>query len=142
MPIAKNIVENQKTRVHDKFGSGQYGASRDAGTRTHNGIDIIASPNESIFCPIQGSIVRQAMPYKDDPSYEGVVIEGREEWSGYELKIFYMEGLFSGDANESQKIGFAQNLTKKYPNITNHIHLEVRYKGELIDPFELWQYSF
>jgi len=142
MPIAKNIVENQKTRVKDKYGSGQYGASRDAGTRMHKGIDIIVSPNEKIFCPIKGSIIREAMPYQNDPSYKGLVIKGSDAWTGYELKIFYVEGLFSGSANESQEIGFAQNLTTKYPGITNHIHLEVKFQGQQIDPFELWQYSF
>lgn len=142
MPIAKNIVESQKTRVRDSYGSGQYGASRDSGTRKHNGIDIIVNPDEKIFCPIKGAIISETMPYRKDPSYKGVVIKGIESWIGYEIKIFYMVGLFSGVANESQEIGFAQNLTIKYPGITNHIHLEVKFQGQQIDPFELWQYSF
>lgn len=142
MPNAKNILENQKTRVRDSYGSGQYGASRDAGTRKHNGIDIIATPGEKIFCPIKGSIIRETMPYRNDPSFKGIVIKGVDNWLGYELKIFYVEGLFSGNANESQELGFAQNLTTKYPGIKNHIHLEVKFQGQQIDPFELWQYSF
>lgn len=140
--IAHEIVNNQKSRVRDAYGSGQYGASRDAGVRTHNGIDIIVAPGEKIFSPIKGNIVRQAMPYRDDPNYKGIVLKGIEQWDGYELKIFYVEGLFSGEAFESQEIGSAQNLTLRYPGITNHIHLEVKYQGILVDPFTLWQYSF
>jgi hypothetical protein len=142
MPQAKEIVSNQKSRVRDAYGSGQYGASRDAGVRTHNGIDIIVAPGEKIFSPIKGDIVRQAMPYRDDPNYKGIVLKGVDDWDGYELKIFYVEGLFSGRANETQEIGSAQNLTLRYPTITNHIHLEVRYLGILVDPFTIWQYSF
>lgn len=140
--MAHEIVINQKSRVRDAYGSGQYGASRDAGIRTHNGIDIIVVPGEKIFSPIKGNIIRQAMPYKNDPNYKGIVLKGIEQWDGYELKIFYVDGLFSGVALESQEIGFSQNLTLRYPGITNHIHLEVKYQGVLVDPFTLWQYSF
>ncbi|WP_417367254.1 hypothetical protein [Flavobacterium beibuense] len=142
VPIAKEIVSNQKSRVRDAYGSGQYGSSRDGGVRTHKGIDIIVKPGEKIFSPIKGNIIRQAMPYGDDPSYKGIVLRGVEQWEGYELKIFYVEGLFSGTATEMQEIGNAQDLTIKYPRITNHIHVEVKHKGVQIDPFTLWQYSF
>lgn len=142
LPQAKEIVANQKSRVRDAYGSGQYGASRDANARTHKGIDIIVASGEKIFSPIKGNIVRQAMPYRDDSSYKGIVLKGVDEWDGYELKIFYVEGLFSGRATETQEIGSAQNLTLRYPTITNHIHLEVRYLGVLKDPFTIWNYSF
>lgn len=141
-PMAKEIVSGQKSRVRDAYGSGQYGSSRDAGVRTHNGIDIIVAPGEKIYSPIKGNIVRQAMPYRNDPNYKGIVLKGIEEWDGYELKIFYVEGLFSGRANETAEMGFAQNLTLKYPGITNHIHVEVKYQGSQVDPFSIWQYSF
>ncbi len=142
LPIAKEIVSNQKSRIRDAYGSGQYGSSRDGGVRTHKGIDIIVTPGEKIFSPIKGNIVRQAMPYGNDPNYKGIVLKGTEQWNGYELKIFYVEGLFSGMATELQEIGTAQNLTLRYPGITNHIHLEVKYNGVQVDPFTLWQYSF
>lgn len=142
LPIAKEIVSNQKSRIRDAYGSGQYGSSRDGGVRTHKGIDIIVLPGEKIFSPIKGNIVKEAMPYGNDPSYKGIVLKGVEQWDGYELKIFYVEGLFNGIAIELQEIGAAQNLTLKYPGITNHIHLEVKYNGVQVDPFTLWQYSF
>ncbi len=35
---------------------------------------------------------------------------------------------------KDQVIGMAQDLEKRYPDITPHIHYEVRYKGDFIDP--------
>lgn len=139
---ADDIVKGQKSRVKDGYGSGQYGSSRDKGKREHDGIDIVVAAGEEIFSPIKGEIVREAVPYGNDPNYKGIVIKGIEKWKGYEIKIFYAEGLFSGMASPSQKIGNAQNIKAKYPGITNHIHLEVRLSGILIDPFTIWQYSF
>lgn len=141
-PIASDIIKDQKSRIADKYGSGQYGASRNASRRKHNGLDIIVTAGEEIKSPITGSIVRQAFPYKNDMNYEGIVVEGDGEWSGYEIKIFYVKGLFGGKVVNEQVIGHAQDLTVKYPKITNHVHIEVRVDGNLIDPFELWQYSF
>lgn len=142
LPQAAEIVKGQRSRVKDGYGSGQYGSSRDGGTRTHDGIDIIVTAGEDISSPIKGTIVREAVPYGSDPNYKGVVIKGTDEWVGYEIKIFYAEGLFSGKANLSQKIGVAQSISAKYPGITDHIHLEVRVAGVLVDPFTIWQYSF
>lgn len=141
-PIASDIIKDQKSRIEDKYGSGQYGASRDANKRKHNGLDVIVTAGEEIKSPITGSIIRQAFPYKNDKNYEGIVIKGDGEWSGYEIKIFYVKGLFSGKVVNEQVIGHAQDLTVKYPKITNHVHIEVRVAGTSIDPFELWQYSF
>lgn len=139
--IASEIVANQRSRVRDKYGSGQYGSSRDKGTRIHNGIDIIAIPGEKIFAPFDGEIIREAVPYSRD-IYRGIVFKGSGEWAVHELKIFYVEGLQSGKVKKGQEIGTVQDLTIKYPTITNHIHLEIKAAGVKIDPFEIWQYSF
>jgi leukocyte cell-derived chemotaxin-2 len=138
---AAEIVHNQESRVKDKYGDGQYGASRDKGTRIHKGIDIIVQPEEKIYAPFDGDIVRQAVPYKDD-IYSGIVLKGSGEWLAHEIKIFYVDGELSGHVIKGQEIGKAQNLTIKYPGITNHIHFEVKVADEQIDPFEIWKYSF
>jgi murein DD-endopeptidase MepM/ murein hydrolase activator NlpD len=139
---ADEIIYNQRSRVHDGYGKGQYGASRDKGTRTHNGIDIIASPREKVLSPFEGVIVRETVPYKNDPSYRGILIEGTGSWKGYSVKIFYAEGLLSGQVRGGQEVAVVQDLQLKYPGITNHIHVEVRKNGILTDPFEIWQMSF
>lgn len=140
--IAGEIIKNQKSRVKDKYGAGQYGASRDGGTRKHKGLDIIASVNEKVYAPFNGVITREVVPYANDSSYKGIVIKGKGDWDGYEIKIFYVEGLLSGNVQVGQEIGFVQNLTLKYPSITNHIHIEVKKQNTQMDPFEIWQYSF
>lgn len=142
MEIAESILTNMRSRVKDKYGSGQYGASRDKGERTHNGIDIITNVGEEIYSPFEGAIIRQAFPYKGDNSFEGVVLQGTGNWTGYEAKIFYVVGLLSGGVSKGQHIAHAQDLTIKYPAITNHLHFEVKLNGTLIDPFDIWQMSF
>ena len=142
MPIASSIVHGQRSRVHDKFGSGQFGVSRDHGSRTHQGLDIITTPRETIFSPIQGMIIREAFPYKQDPSLRGIIINGTGDWSDYEVKIFYAEGLFSGQVWPDQHIGFAQDLAPKYPGITNHVHVEVRCKDKIVSPQEIFAMCF
>lgn len=142
VPTAGNIVRNQRSRILDRYGSGQYGASRDKTTRIHSGIDIVVERGEKIFMPITGIIMREVMPYQDDKTYTGVLIKGIGDWDGYELKIFYVSGTLSGSVAKGQEIGITQDISSKYPGITNHIHLEVRFVGILIDPFELWRYSF
>jgi hypothetical protein len=102
----------------------------------HRGLDLIAEPGEIVFSPIDGTIDREAIPYANDPRYRGVVITGTGDWQGYEVKLFYVDGLFSGPVQAGSIIGRAQDLRAKYSGITNHIHVEVRMDGRLIAPFE------
>ncbi len=75
-------------------------------------------------------------------SFRGVLLQGSGAWSGYDIKIFYVDGLVGGPVGAGQVIGRVQNLTTKYPGITNHIHMEV-YKGHgLLDPAEAYQMCF
>ncbi|HUD34264.1 MAG TPA: hypothetical protein VMR43_14820 [Variovorax sp.] len=140
MSIAQELVRNQRSRNRDAHGSGQFGESR--GNRKHKGLDVVANVGEMIFSPIEGTIVREAFPYKDDPSVRGVVIQGTGTWEGYEVKVFYAQGLVCGAVLPGQHIAFAQDLTKKYLGITNHIHVEVRLKGKVIAPQELFVQCF
>jgi|SRR5450432_198675 len=142
MPVAREVVRNQRSRTRDGFGSGQFGVSRDGGSRVHKGLDVVARPKELIFSPIKGTIIREAFPYKSDLSVRGVVIRGTAEWEDYEVKIFYAEGLLSGDVVPGQHIAFAQDLGRKYPGITNHVHIEVRCKGTVIAPQEIFAQCF
>lgn len=142
MPFAVPIVRDQKSRQRDRFGSGQFHASRDHGSRPHQGLDIVAAAGEQIFSPIDGTVVRDAQPYPNDPTFRGVVIQGTEEWEGYEVKMFYVQGLRSGPVDAGAPVGFAQDLSKKYPGITNHVHLEVRKNGVLLSPNELYALCF
>jgi murein DD-endopeptidase MepM/ murein hydrolase activator NlpD len=140
--IGSPIVKNMKSRVFDNYGSGQYGASRDGGKRSHNGIDIEVKANEQIKSPIDGIIKRQSFPYANDRSYEGIKIEGIGKWKGTVIKLFYMKGIISGTVKAGDVVGFAQDLTKKYPGITNHIHMEIKKNNKRLDPREIYQMCF
>jgi len=138
--FAAKVVQVQTSRVNDPWGSGQYGASR--GHRSHKGLDIKTKAGDKIYAPISGTLIREALPYAGDLRYRGLLLKGNGEWAGYIIKMFYVKGVLSGSVKGGQFIGNAQDLTKKYPNITNHIHLEVKKNGSYINPFDLWQMCF
>lgn len=140
MPIAADVLATMRSRTTDPWGSGHFGAPR--GNRVHQGLDIVSRPGESVFSPINGILFREAVPYADDPTYKGVVIRGSGQWVGTEIKIFYVEGSLCGQVTSGQEIGRAQDLTRRYPGITNHIHLEVRRGGAPVRPQDLFQRSF
>jgi len=136
MPFASEIVRNQRSRRTDSYGSGQFGASRRHGP--HEGLDIEARPGEGVFSPIEGEILGEASPYADDRSLRGLLIRGAGQWNGYEVKIFYVDGIFCGRTVPGSLIGRAQDLTFRYPGITNHVHLEVRLGGRPLSPNEIY----
>ncbi len=79
-----------------------------------------------------------AKPYKDDPRFLGVELLGGGQWAGITIKIFYITSSRSGDTKAGEPIGEAQDLSVKYPGITNHIHLEVRFGDRILSPDEVY----
>ncbi len=125
-----NPVLNGTIRKKDKWGEGHYGASR--GNRKHNGIDIVAQLGKDVLSPIEGKVVRVSYPYASDLSYAGLLIDGLGVHKGIEVKIFYMKpspNIVGKTVRPGQKIGSVQNLSPKYPGITNHIHIEIKQNG-------------
>lgn len=122
-----NPIKNGTIRKSDKWGEGAFGAAR--GSRKHNGLDISATNGQDILSPINGKVTRKSFPYANDLSYTGIVIEGTGIHATISIKIFYMTPLASvigSDVRAGETTGIAQDLTRKYPGITNHIHLEVK----------------
>jgi len=122
-------------RRKDIFGCGHFGASR--GNRTHNGIDYACTPESKIFSPVEGKVTKLGYPYSDDLYFRYVQVTTKE---GYNVRVFYVEPfIVVGDyVNESVIIGASQSLDKRYPNITEHIHLEIKgVNGQFIDPQDL-----
>ena len=132
------IVKNQAFRGLDGWGSGAFGASR--GKRKHQGVDIIAKPNETVFAPITGKIIRPAPPYPNDLSYTGLLIENDK----YAVKMFYAKLTVptGTSVKQGEPIAKAQNIAAKYSRrpMINHVHFEVRDKktGALIDPTNMF----
>ncbi len=65
-------------RTPDAFGSGDFGASRDGGARTHNGQDYSAVPGSTVLSPVAGKVMKLGYPYGDDLSYRYVEIKDGE----------------------------------------------------------------
>lgn len=131
-------------RQQDDYGSGVYGASRDGGARWHLGVDfIVACADEYVFSPLRSELVRVGYAYKDDLQWRLLVLRSSED-PLYSVRLLYVDpkDTIPGEAYEvGDVIGRAQDLRERYPAdeshvkpITPHVHLELRYRGEPIDP--------
>ena len=132
MKLGPRVKGPQMIRREDRWGCGAFDAPR--GERRHRGIDIVANPDQALFSPITGRIVRVAEPYDDEPRYNGLLMEGLGEWAGLELKLFYLDHFDLGPIKQGDPLGTAQDIAVRYPGITGHIHVELRREGQLIDP--------
>ncbi|HRB72445.1 M23 family metallopeptidase [Flavobacterium sp. UBA4197] len=133
------IVANQKFRGCDAFGCGHYAASRDGGSRSHNGVDVITTPGQAIMSPIAGTVIRYPFPYGNDLRWTGILIENKD----YSVKMFYLTptALQGTKVTQGQIIGKSQNIASKYGSaMTNHVHVEVtdRKTGKLVNPANLF----
>lgn len=113
-------------RAYDAFGSGQFGAIRDAGKRRHEGVDYVAAPGAEVHAPISGQIARLAYAYGGQGGYRVVEIVNPE--TKINARVFYVAPTVEvGDVVVAgQVIGTAQDLNTRYPGITNHVHVELR----------------
>ena len=119
-------------RGHDAHGAGHWGAPR--GERKHRGIDY-ACPKGMLILPLrEGMVTKIGLPYADA---EYRYVQVTEE--GYDWRYFYLDPLVKeGDyVTTETPIGSIQDLTTRYAGITNHCHLEVKYRNEYINPKEL-----
>lgn len=118
-------------RKCDRYGCGTFGASRDGGSRKHNGMDVISREGQPVFAPFGGK-VRTFNPYKGYTALDGIEISGRV----YKVKLMYvLPAVNNGDiVKAGQVIGWAQSLQSKYPGIPDHIHCEVWASGRALNP--------
>lgn len=117
-------------RVHDAYGYGAFGASRDGGSRKHEGVDYMADAGQDIAAPISGYVTKIGAAYAGDSHLKFVEITN--EAIGYTARAFYVDpDVEVGDVVRlGQTIGKAHSLQSKYPGgMTNHVHLEV-FKGD------------
>lgn len=121
-------------RVSDKHGAGHFGAPR--GKRVHAGIDYGCPPKTRIFSPVTGRVTKVGYPYGDDLSFKYVEIT---DDNSFRHRVFYIEpDVHVGHLVARETIiGQAQDLTGRYPGITNHVHYEIRAKdGTPLNPSE------
>ena len=109
---------------NDAGGSGYWLAKR--GTKLHQGVDyeLPHGAGQLVISPIAGRIERIAYPYSDTQDFAGCEIRGDGIW----IKMFYFrlhDSLIKQRVVIGQEIGVAQDISKRYPNVTPHIHLEI-----------------
>jgi peptidoglycan LD-endopeptidase LytH len=121
----------------DAFGSGDFGASRDAGKREHEGVDYVAAPGAVVHAPISGEVSRLGYAYRGVGGFRVVEIVNSE--TKVKARLYYVApSVAVGDVVVAgQEIGTAQDLGARYPGITNHVHVELRdAQQQLIDASE------
>jgi len=118
-------------RISDKWGYGHFKAPRDYGE--HHGQDYLCPPEVQVQSPVAGKITKHGIVYKDDHSFKYVRITDKD---GKDHRIYYVEPILpiGREVRKGTIIGFSQDLTERYPGIGNHIHYEVLYNGEYLDP--------
>lgn len=113
-------------RVHDAYGYGAFGASRDGGVRDHEGVDYMASAGQDVVSPISGYVTKIGMAYSDDSELK--FVEVTNPAIGYVARVFYVDPKVEvGQAVRlGQSLGAAHSLQARYPGgMTDHVHLEL-----------------
>lgn len=118
-------------RRPDRYGSGEFGAKRDGGSRSHNGVDLVLF----VCSGVEGKVTKLGYPYSDDLSYRYVEITNSDTQLRH--RYFYVKPCVKvgQEIVVGDRIGTPQSLDKRYPGITEHVHYEVLNSvDEYIDP--------
>ncbi|RYF95157.1 MAG: M23 family metallopeptidase [Caulobacteraceae bacterium] len=123
----------QAPRLLDAFGYGEFGASRDGGSRQHEGVDYTADADQAVAAPISGFVTKIGYAYGGDDSLRFVEITNPA--LGYVARAFYVDpDVLVGQAVRlGETIGTVASLQSHYPGITDHVHLEVMKSGERLN---------
>lgn len=119
-PTGKDI------RQTDAYGCGEFGASRDGGSRDHEGVDFKADANQPVDAPISGYVSKIGYAYPGDDTLKFVEITNPA--LHYQARVFYVDPTVQvGDAVAlGHEIGTHHTLARKYPGgMTDHVHLEL-----------------
>lgn len=137
-PVSYHNPTGKAVRRTDRYGSGEYGASR--GRRTHDGVDYIAQAEQNVVSPISGRVLRISWPYAsgiDANVLEGVEIEASD---GTRCWVWYIKPAVN-IINQVVKagvtvIGRAKTLSNRYSKeITDHVHVRLQTRfGSSVNP--------
>ena len=114
-------------RKNDKWGSGVFGASR--GERPHLGVDLSLRPNAPFFAPVDMEIYSTSIPYSNDSTYSGYKFTYHDGSNTYDGRLWYVNpdaSLLGKTIRKGEFLGYAQDLTLKYPDMNNHAHFQLR----------------
>ena len=125
-------------RQHDSYGDGEFRAPRDGGQRMHEGVDYVAERGQPVAAPMSGYVTRIGYAYPGDERFQYVEITNPA--LGYTARVFYVDPkVREGQAvRVGAVIGADHSLQRRYPGITDHVHLEVaRIGGRKLDAARL-----
>jgi len=98
----------------------------------------VARTGQDVVAVTGGEVTNVGYPYGDDLSFRYVEITGSD---GYVAREFYIQpgaNVQTGArVQAAQVLGTQQRLGGRYPGITEHVHVEIRRSGRLIDPTTL-----
>jgi murein DD-endopeptidase MepM/ murein hydrolase activator NlpD len=120
-------------RAHDDFGDGQFGASRDGGAREHEGVDYTGVAGQAVKAPLSGFVTKIGWAYENDHRLKFVEITNPA--LGFQGRVFYVDpSVQVGDlVAVGDEIGVLDSLQRRYPGITDHVHLEMIEGGRRFD---------
>ena len=123
----------REPRGHDGYGDGFFHARRDGGSRPHEGVDYDSRAGQDVAAPISGYVAKIGYAYPGDERFKYVEIDNPA--LKLQARVFYVDpDVAVGDSVEiGRPIGRAHSLQRRYPGITDHIHLEVEAAGRKID---------
>lgn len=123
----------QAPRAHDEFGNGEFGASRDGGGRHHEGVDYAGVAGQAVKAPLSGFVTKIGWAYDDSRTLKFVEISNPA--LGFQGRVFYVDpSVQLGDlVAVGEEIGVLDSLQKRYPGITDHVHLEMMEGGKRFD---------
>jgi hypothetical protein len=116
------------SRGVDAWGSGEFGASRDGGTRPHLGVDYVVSEGDTIYAPFDMEIYDTSQPYRNNTFFTGIKYDTKVNGVDFNGRMWYFipyPDIIGSVVTKGQPIGVAQSLQSKYPGITDHIHLQL-----------------
>ncbi len=121
-------------RSCDVQGCGHFGAPR--GALTHKGADYSAVLNQQVVASTSGVVDKIGYPYANDLSFRYIRILANDGKYVRELYVAPISGLAKGDTvTAGMVIGTLQKLSDRYPDITEHVHLDINV-GDLVN--EVW----
>ena len=132
-PVDNPIIRN------DPAGAGHFGARRGGGTRTHQGIDILAEPGTEVRAPISGTVNLGQVYGPNHPlagKFDRIWIDSED---GTRIKMFYVEAanLVNGQTIKAgELVGKMQDRAQHDKGMKNHLHVEVHRDGLPVDPTE------
>ena len=120
----------KRVRGCDEQGCGEYLADREGRTGKHLGADYISDPGQEVVAIADGTVAR--LPSGD---YDDIVVG---DGKGVSYKLLYLnvdKSLEIGSTvTAGQVLGTAQDITGRYPGITNHVHVKLRVDSNVVNP--------